>query len=52
MFYIVYDEFNIVATEDLNMVTEYLTFGMRLYGYASDENCKNLVIFECSKMTA
>jgi len=52
MFYIMYDKYNIISTEDLGMVAEYLTEGMLLYGFTDNENFKDLLIYECSKVTA
>ncbi len=50
MYYILYDESSIINTENLDIVTEYLTSGMKLYGYSYDEKQKDLLIYECYKM--
>jgi hypothetical protein len=50
-YYILHDEYSIITTEDLNMATEYLTTGMKLYGYAEDQIKKDILVYECFKTT-
>ncbi|HEY0829101.1 MAG TPA: hypothetical protein VGE40_13460 [Bacilli bacterium] len=50
MFYVLFDEYNIISTEDFGMVAEYLAAGMRLYGYTDQEDFKNLLMYECTKV--
>lgn len=51
MFYVLFDEYNIISTEDLGMLSEYMAIGMRLYGYTDQEDYKNLLMYECTKVT-
>ncbi len=49
MFYVLFDEYTIVSTEDIGMVSEYLSVGMRLYGYTDQLDYKNMLMYECTK---